>query len=283
MKNPGKISSSRFKLPTANGFTLIEMLMYLVILVIAGGVLGGVFLSVVRISTQQASGNEVASQLNFAMTAINSLVKQSANIDIATSTTVTTLKLRMQAATSTDPTCIYVSDGIIKLAQGHAGQASANNCTTNTTDLTTSKVIVNNLQFKKLSFSPGHDQVIVDLQMSFNTSNPQAQISRALRSAFSRVSAATFDDNLLPGSTGSYDVGITGNLWRSINNLVYFSGTNVGIGASTPNAKLQVSGGNVFIDTQGNGLILRDTGGSGCHLITVTSGGTLLTATTTCP
>jgi len=277
------LSPFTFHLSPAQGFTLIEMLLYLVILVVAGGVLGGVLLSVVRISNQQTSGNEVASQLNFAMTRINSLVKDSANIDISAGLSTSTLKLRMQSATSTDPTCISLVGGIIKLAQGHAGQSSANECTTNTTDLTTSKVVVDSLQFKKISFAPGHDQVSVDIQMSFNSTNPQTQLSRALHGAFSRVSAATFDDNLIPGSTGNYDVGVTGNLWRSINNLVYFSGTNVGIGAASPTSKLQVSNGNIYIATQGNGLLLRDATGSDCHLVTVTAGGTLTTASTTCP
>lgn len=41
--------------------------------------------------------------------------------------------------------------------------------------------------------------------------------------------------------------------------------------------------GDVFIDTQGFGIILRDTDGLGCHRITVDSVGTLRAAVVACP
>ena len=41
--------------------------------------------------------------------------------------------------------------------------------------------------------------------------------------------------------------------------------------------------GDVFVDTQGFGIILRDTDGLGCHRITVDSVGTLSAAVVACP
>ncbi len=224
-------------------------------------------MSTIRTSNQQASDSELSSQLNFVTKNIEQLVKQSSNFDIAANVSTSTLKLRMQNPAQ-DPTCVYLSGGVVKLAQGNAGQADKNNCTTVTTDLTTSNVVVNSLAFRKITFYPGHDEVTLDLQMTYNSSNPQQQVSRLLHSAFSRVSAATFDDNLLPGSSASYDLGTSGSPWRN----GYFSGS------------VRVSNGSVYISTpsSGYGLILPDSNGSGCHLITVNASGTLATAVSAC-
>jgi hypothetical protein len=58
---------------------------------------------------------------------------------------------------------------------------------------------------------------------------------------------------------------------------------NVGIGTTAPSAKLQVTGGDIYVSTQGNGIILRDTDGTGCHRITVNSAGTITATAVTCP
>jgi hypothetical protein len=58
---------------------------------------------------------------------------------------------------------------------------------------------------------------------------------------------------------------------------------NVGIGTTGPGAKLQVSGGDAAVSTQGNGLILRATDGSNCYRLTVNNAGTLSTALVACP
>lgn len=67
------------------------------------------------------------------------------------------------------------------------------------------------------------------------------------------------------------------------NLVLQYVGGNVGIGASSPTAKLQVDGGDAAVTTQGNGLILRAGDGPKCFRVTVNNVGTLNTAEVTCP
>ena len=202
----------------------METLLYLAIFAIVGGSLFGILTNVVRVSTREVSGDEVATQLQFAMQTINRLVKDSSNIEIATSTATTTLKLRMPV-TAQDPTCIIMSGGKLKLAQG-ADPFNKQNCTATTTDITTDKVVVDSALFKRLEFPGGHDQVLVDMQFS-NLASGASKISRVLRSGISRASAATFDSDLLPNTNGVYEVGFATPVdkrWKNLSasNLVYF-------------------------------------------------------------
>ncbi len=57
----------------------------------------------------------------------------------------------------------------------------------------------------------------------------------------------------------------------------------VGIGTENPNAKLQVSGGDAAISSQGSGMILRATDGPNCYRVTVNNAGALAAALVTCP
>jgi hypothetical protein len=59
--------------------------------------------------------------------------------------------------------------------------------------------------------------------------------------------------------------------------------TRVGIGTSAPKAKLHVEGGDVYIKTQNNGIILRATDGANCFRVTVNNAGTLKATAVTCP
>lgn len=213
------------------GFSLLETLLYIGIFAIVGGALFGILTNVVRISTKEVSGDEVSSQLNFAMSTINRLVRESSNIETATTTATTTLKLRMSDP-ATDPTCITLSGGKLKLAQG-PDAFQKQNCTATMTDITTDRVVVDSALFKKLEFPGGHDQVTVDLQFS-NLATGASKISRALRSGISRASAATFDSDLLPNADAQYEVGFAAPSTKRWKNISISNLLNLGVASSDP-------------------------------------------------
>jgi len=65
---------------------------------------------------------------------------------------------------------------------------------------------------------------------------------------------------------------------------VTFTGGKVGIGTTTPNANLQVAGGDVAVSNPGSGVILKATDNSAvCYRVTVNSAGALSTASVACP
>ena len=126
------------------GFSLIEILIYITIIGIVGSFLSGIIVTVTRIQNQQSSSIEVNQQLNFAMTTIQRLIRESSLMDIATGTPVATLKLRTRDPAK-DPTIITLSNSKITLTQG-AGA---------TINLTTDTVIANQLSFRKITSYPG--------------------------------------------------------------------------------------------------------------------------------
>jgi len=65
--------------------------------------------------------------------------------------------------------------------------------------------------------------------------------------------------------------------------LAIDAANKVGIGDPTPDALLEVAGGDIGISTQGNGLILKATDGATCYRVTVNNAGVLATASVTCP
>ena len=134
----------------------------------------------------------------------------------------TRLVLRMKDSdesnsTDRDPIIIYAENNMIKLSEGRGGYQRIS-------DLTNSRVLADNLKFTKYTQYPGQDTVAVDIQLTYNSQNPDSKVSRTLRTAIARVSAATFDSNLLPGTDNQYEIGYSGsNLrWKniSISNLI---------------------------------------------------------------
>ena len=258
-----KKTSASYLFKNNQGFSLMEMLIYVGILGIVASVATGIFLSVTKVQTEQSAQVEISGQLNFAMQTIQRLIRNSSLVDINPGTPTTSLTLRMKDST-VDPTTIYLENGRIYVKEGANGTPQS---------ITSDRVVVDSLEFKKLTQYPGKDIVQIDLAMSATNKVEGNTIRRSLRSAVSRVSAATFDSDLIPGADNTYSVG-TSNRWKNAS----FSG-NVGIGVTTLLNKLDVAGGVAIGSYAGvntapsNGLIVSGNVGIG---VATPAGGTKL-------
>jgi hypothetical protein len=58
---------------------------------------------------------------------------------------------------------------------------------------------------------------------------------------------------------------------------------NFGIGTTAPRAKLDVTGGNILIDTPGSGIILKSPDGNTCRLLSISDTGAVALTTIACP
>ncbi|KKU11660.1 MAG: hypothetical protein UX16_C0008G0001, partial [Parcubacteria group bacterium GW2011_GWB1_45_7] len=188
------------------GFTLVELILYSAIFAVVGGLLTGVLVTSIRTQNKDASKNEVTQQLDLVVNTVQRLVRNSSLIEVAYEGTATgtacsqycTLALRMASSTK-DPTIVRSDVTGVYLQEGSDEEVP----------LTTNEIVVDNLLFTKFETPGGHAIVQIDATFSRNTSNPQFAVTKSLRSAISRVSAATFDSNLIPNLNDAWDLGQT--------------------------------------------------------------------------
>ncbi|PIY95761.1 hypothetical protein COY65_02385, partial [Candidatus Jorgensenbacteria bacterium CG_4_10_14_0_8_um_filter_39_13] len=211
-----------------SGFSLMELLIYVAIFTGSAVLLTAILSSTGRIQVRQSAVDELNQQTFFIQSTIQRLVREASLIENPAGVASTTLKLRMSSSTL-DPTLIYTdaSNTAIYLKQGN-GSASA---------LTNDKAKISSFSITKYENPGGLVVVQVDLTLAYNSTDPRKQFSRDLKIAISRVSAATFDSDLVPNIDNTYSVGIASYSWKN----GYFSG-NVGIGTTAPAQKLHVEG-----------------------------------------
>lgn len=262
-----------------DGFTLIELIIYMAIFGVSAVFLVSILTAVTRTQVRQASGNEVNQQLSFVSNTIQRLVRSASVIENEAGVASTTLVLRM-ASSTVDPTYIYVDASSTAIYLQEA--------TSTPVRLTDDKVTVGGFSVTKQEPAGGLAVVHVDLTLEYNTTSDQSKASRAWSGAIARISAATFDTGILPNSSNALDVGSASLLWRD----AYFAGdvtigTNgqLGVGGN-PSAlsttKILVTGGDVGFATSTYGIILKSTGGT-CYRLGVTNGGAIATSSVTCP
>lgn len=255
------------------GFSLLELLIFSAIFTMVILAFITILVAVVRVQARQYAAAEVNQQSQFLLQQIQYHVERSSLVELPQDVATSTLKLRM-SATSSDPMYIFLSGGVVYLQRTDGGAQNP---------LTSNKVIVSDLTFTKRSNAPSHDSVSVSFTVQYDTENVQQKFVRTLNTAIARVSAATFDSNILPSSTAIYSLGISGQTWTSVNDIIYFSGSNVGIGVSSPNAALHVVGNEIYVDdVTGSNLILRSPDGT-CWWIQPTNAGAYSSASSTCP
>lgn len=255
------------------GYTLVELLIFLAISAVALVSFVGILVVVVQLQVRQSSTGSVQQESAALLQQMQYYVQNSSLVNIPIDAAGTsTLSLRM-ASSSADPTIISLSNGTVYLQQGSA----------TATPLTSSRVTISNLSFVRHANPPSKDTVSISFTTSYNAPTGTEQFfAQPFQTAITQVSAATFDSNLLPASTTSLNLGISATPWGSINNVINFSGSNVGFGVAPRISGVQVHTGNIYIDNSGNGLMLRSPGGI-CWLVTVTDGGALAYASSTCP
>jgi len=240
------------------GFTLIELLIYVGLLSLTSGFLISILAVTARIQNRQISSYEVTSQSSFALDYIKRAVRESSAIENEPGKTLSYIKLRAKNPQK-DPTYIVlIGGGQIQIKEG------ANASTT----ITTNKISVDNLQFTKFVNYPGHDALQINLTASYNTQNPQFNFSQTFASAISRVSAATFDDSLTPGTNNTFDLGqplvnwrnafFGGNLTVDTNTLFVDSLNNrVGVGTLSPGWPLTVTADNPSGATRATQFVIQ--------------------------
>lgn len=253
------------------GYTLVELLIFIAIFTVVIGAFISMLVISLRLQARQSSAGSVQQESTALLQQLQYYVENSSLVNIPIDTSTTTLSLRM-SSTTLDPTTVTVSaSGTVYLKQG-SGTSTA---------LTSNRVKVTGLTFVRHTNPPSHDTVSISFTMANNSPNIQQLFSQSFQTAITQVSAATFDSNIVPSSSATYNLGVSGSVWSSVNNVIYFSGSNVGIGTNAPQATLDVHSGNIFVDTVGNGLKLRDSTGA-CWLVTPNASGTLGTASVSC-
>ncbi len=250
------------------GFTLIEVLIYLAIFSVSAIFLINILSSSIKVQSQQSITNELNQQISFVSSAIEREVQGASLIENPAGVASTTLVLRYSSSTL-DPTYIFANaSGTAVYIQEGSGTAKP---------LTNSLIRVQSFQVTKYENAGGRAAIQVALALQYNSDIPQNQLTRTLQTAITRISAATFDSSLLPNSNNSYDLGIANYTWKN----GYFSG-NLGIGTTDPGAKIGVSGGDIAIKDSASGLVLKSPNGT-CYRVTIDNAGTLNTTNVACP
>lgn len=215
-----------FVLRHSRGFSMLELIIYLGIFSVVSGFLIGILTTVTGINQRASANSEVASQVNFVSQIVQRLVRDSSFVDLAEGVTTSTLRLRVKDVAK-DPTIISLSNNVLYLQEG-ASAASP---------ITSAKVLVESAAFQKVVSPDGHDTVSMVVAITYNSTNLRARVTRTLTSAIARVSAATFDSDVVPGGSYNFNLGQGGAPWKKAiladgdaNNPSYTFGSDQGVG-----------------------------------------------------
>jgi len=254
-----------------SAYTLVELLIFLAITAVVALALAGILIVTVQLQAHQSSAGEVQTESTAVLQQLQYDVQNASLINIPLDTPTTTLSLRMSSP-ALDPTTVTLASGTLYVQQGASS----------TQPLTSSRIVISNLSFTRHANPPSHDSLNISFTAAANVAtNTKQYFSQVFQTTVTQVAAASFNSNLLPSSTNAYSLGASGGVWNSVNNIIYFNGTNVGIGTAAPLAPLDVSGGDIYVLNTGAGVVIRAAGGS-CWRLAVNTSGTLATASVSC-
>lgn len=210
-------------LRSKSGYTVLELIIYVSLFALIGTSLVGVLSTAIKVQNNQGSTGEVSGQLDLVFRTVSRLVRESSNIEkvyegnneSAPCSTYCSVKLRMSKP-SEDPTIVRSDQSRVYLRQGTGAES----------ELTSSKVSVDSFILAKNEISGGHAVLDIDLTLRYVSANPAQALARSISGAVGRVSAATFDDHLLPNTSG-WNLGSSTTKW----NDGWFSGSMVIEGA----------------------------------------------------
>ena len=240
------------------GFTILELLVFSAIFSMVAITFIAILISITRVQLRETASAEVNQQSQFIMQTIQRYIEEASLIETPPNLATDTLTLRLRPTTDTVEsfaiTKIYYTapspadpGGIFLVPkEGDPPQP-----------LNSNRVIIDDLTFTKRSHPGAHDSVDVTLTLHFKTSNPQKRFDQILQTSVARVSAATFDSDLNPTTSSLLHIGNAAQ-WDSINNILYFSGANIGVNETNPvytldiDGNLHVNAGSVFDGTSIN-------------------------------
>lgn len=250
------------------GFSLIELLIYIGIFAASSVFLVSMLIIFTRIHLRQTSVNEVNQQITFLNNTVERLVRDSSMVDMPAGQATSTLTLRMSSS-SLSKTKIYLDDNenVVYIEEGSSDPVA----------VTDTNVIVDNFLVTRFINPGGNDSVQIYTTVSYNTDNPRAKFEKSAQTAVSRATAATFDSDILPNTDNSFDIGNSSQKWRN----AHFSG-DVGIGVQPdPDAGLMTDR-DIAITNSSRGLVFKSPGGS-CFRLTINNSGNVATSSIACP
>ena len=249
---------SSFKFHDRRGFTLIELIIFSALFSLVSIIFVAMLVSITGVQLRQTASSEVNRQSQFVMQTIQRYIEGSSLIE-TTSPPSQSLLIRMPTASNNTSSLVNIYwetstvASVIYLKIGSAVPEA----------ITSPKVRVDELTFKKFSRENAHDSISFVMALSYNASSTGKKFFQRLATTATRVNAATFDTSILPYPTTVTDLtlGDSGSKWSSINNSIFFLGINdnVGIGTSNPTKLLHVNGDSLITGSlQVTGDLLAD-------------------------